>query len=159
MRSLIEFIDRGLPLDIPWSRGLNALHLASSYGHLDMIKYLINECRMDITTKDDDGWTALHHASTGGYIDVVMYLIHNYNAHIDQQANDGSTALLCAVQSDKIEMVKYLIDDVQAYLTITTKNCENIFDFAYRSKYRTDIVVMLLQRLTQEPKRGLKTTM
>jgi ankyrin repeat protein len=94
-----------------------------------------------------------------------MYLINDCNAIIDTQTKvsimlvflfDGSTALHLALKIDNIEIIKYMIEDAQADITLTTKSGENVFDLSYRSKYRTDIVVMLLQRLQQQSTRGLK---
>jgi ankyrin repeat protein len=139
--------------------GRNALHCSLKYGNFDIVKYLTTECNIDINAQDNHGRTALHYASKYRYIDVAKYLINDCNANINIPTKDGFTALHFAIQKDKIEIIKYLIDDVQADITITTNNGENIFDFIYESKYRTEIVVMLLQRLRQQPKRGWKRKM
>jgi hypothetical protein len=56
-------------------------------------------------------------------------------------------------------MMKYLIEDAQADITLTTNNGENVFDFVYQNYYRNDLVAMLLQKLRQQPKQGLKRRM
>lgn len=40
--------------------GLTALHLATAYGNLDIVKILIEELQADVNTHDKDGWTILH---------------------------------------------------------------------------------------------------
>ena len=40
--------------------GLTPLHMACAYGHLEVVKFLIEQCRADIDVKDSEGWSVLH---------------------------------------------------------------------------------------------------
>jgi ankyrin repeat protein len=53
------------------------LHLASAFGHLDIVRYLVEErnCHTECRTKN--GNTSLHLAAQGGRLDTVKYLIKN----------------------------------------------------------------------------------
>ena len=44
-------------------------------GNLDVICYLIEECKCDPMCRRNDGWTPLHFACAGGNVNVVKYLI------------------------------------------------------------------------------------
>uniref|UniRef100_A0A1X7SV40 Uncharacterized protein n=1 Tax=Amphimedon queenslandica TaxID=400682 RepID=A0A1X7SV40_AMPQE len=61
------------------TNGRTVLHCAVK--HIDVVKYLINECNCDIMTPDKDGNTFLHVAASKGSLDVMKYLIntHHYN--------------------------------------------------------------------------------
>uniref|UniRef100_A0A1X7VDQ8 Uncharacterized protein n=1 Tax=Amphimedon queenslandica TaxID=400682 RepID=A0A1X7VDQ8_AMPQE len=60
--------------------GVTVLHRAA--GHIDSIKYLINECHCDPMATTKDGETILHRAA--GHIDIVKYLINE--CHCDPMA-------------------------------------------------------------------------
>jgi hypothetical protein len=97
------------------------------------IEYFIDcmDRQVPIEIVDDYGDTALHIASRNGNFNIVEYLVENCcNIHLDVRNDKGKTALHFA----------------------------SILDLAYRRKYSTGVVVMLLQRLRQPPKQGLKRT-
>jgi ankyrin repeat protein len=138
--------------------GSNVLHYASSNGHLEIVKYLVSECHMDIHIADLYRKNALHYSSKDGHIELVKYLINecnNCNSSnsniINVQDNYGFAALHYALRFDHIEVVQYLILECQADITLIATYGGNIFEFAYRSKYCTDIVVMLFTRLCPQP--------
>lgn len=64
---------------------------SACYGHLDLIKILI-ESNANINTKDEDDWTPLMIASAKGYNDIVRYLL-NCGANINAEDDDLYTAL------------------------------------------------------------------
>ena len=87
------------------TNGRTVLHCAVK--HIDVVKYLINECNCDIMTPDKDGRTPLHLAVK--HIDVVKYLINECNCDIMTPDKDGRTPLHLAVKH--IDVVKYLINE------------------------------------------------
>ena len=68
---------------------LNALHLAASGGHVEIVKYLIpkfGDRRFDM---DNVGNTCLHWAAREGHLAVVKYLIEEcgFNANLANKVN------------------------------------------------------------------------
>jgi hypothetical protein len=68
-------IDRGIPVGIRDDDGWNALHLVSEgfysdddedeeYCSIDLAKYLVHECHIDVNALTYDGRTALHLANS-----------------------------------------------------------------------------------------------
>ncbi len=53
--------------------GESLLHIASYYGHLDIVKYLINHNNIPTSTVDNQGRTLLHIAASNGKIDILKY--------------------------------------------------------------------------------------
>ena len=84
--------------------------IASRYGHLDILKYLV-EVGANIHIKDD---YALRKASRYGHLEVVKYLV-SLGANIHAQ-NEG--ALAQASEKGHLEIVKYLVSldaDIHAH--------------------------------------------
>ncbi|RDD34928.1 Ankyrin repeat protein [Wolbachia endosymbiont of Cylisticus convexus] len=55
--------------------GETALHEAARNGHLDVVKYLVDDKKADVNQKDICGETALHEAARNGHKDVVTTLL------------------------------------------------------------------------------------
>lgn len=55
--------------------GDTLLHYAARYGHLDILRYLVDELNMDIEVYNNDYKRALHEASSMGHYECVRYLI------------------------------------------------------------------------------------
>ena len=89
------------------TNGRTVLHYAVK--HIDVVKYLINECNCDIMTPDEDGDTILHVAASEGSLDVMKYLINTHHYNLTITTNRGETVLHCAVRH--IDVVKYLINE------------------------------------------------
>ena len=67
------------PLDchirtIGCNSGLTALHLASSRGHLDIVRLLLTE-GADMTIGSNSGMTALHYACSNRRLDIIRLLL------------------------------------------------------------------------------------
>jgi ankyrin repeat protein len=59
--------------------GSSALHLASYYGHREIVHHLLNECNasalLKVDVKDQDGSTPLHNAAYKGQCDCASILL------------------------------------------------------------------------------------
>jgi len=69
------------------------LNSASRDGHLDIVKYLFEECYCNSETNDNEGRTALHLASANGYFDIVKYLVEECHCNAETKDNNGKTPL------------------------------------------------------------------
>ena len=103
------------------TNGRTVLHRAVK--HIDVVKYLINECNCDIMTPDKDGVPLLHYVASKGLLDVLKCMVMNINGHIlDEQyhVTNGRTVLHCAVKH--IDVVKYLINECSCNIMVTDKD-------------------------------------
>jgi len=57
------------------SSGRSALHKAAFWGHTETVKYLVNECKMNINAVDYNGDTPLHDAVRFDHLPVVQALL------------------------------------------------------------------------------------
>ncbi|KAJ8933670.1 hypothetical protein NQ314_013882 [Rhamnusium bicolor] len=87
--------------------GLNALHLASKDGHVEIVEELLKRgAVVDAATKK--GNTALHIASLAGQEEVVKLLVQ-HGASVNVQSQNGFTPLYMAAQENHDNVVKYLL--------------------------------------------------
>jgi ankyrin repeat protein len=66
--------------------GIRPIHEAVLGNHFKIVQYLVETCKVDISTEDDfDERTLLHMASMNGNIDIIRYLLsfNEINPHRD----------------------------------------------------------------------------
>ncbi|XP_065345586.1 uncharacterized protein LOC135943106 [Cloeon dipterum] len=105
------------------STGKTSLHCAAEYGHLDLVRELV-ESGAEIGATDENGWNAVHFScyctAEISVFDIIKYL-HGQNSSLAKaRTNDGRTALhilMGMCQGDKIDKVQFLVEvgvDVKA---------------------------------------------
>ncbi|KAM7251942.1 hypothetical protein ACFE04_023825 [Oxalis oulophora] len=94
--------------DIKDANKRGALHFAAREGQTPVCKYLVEELKLDVNTKDEDGETPLIHAARLGHNDTVKYLVeHGADPNIASEL--GVTAVHHASGIGNIELLKYLL--------------------------------------------------
>jgi ankyrin repeat protein len=101
--------EKEMDVDVADENGLTALHLASSRGHLQVAKLLL-ENGAKINQKGMFDKTALHLAATNGHFAVAELLLEN-GAVIDLKHSRGFTALHLAVENSKLELAELLLEN------------------------------------------------
>ncbi len=88
-------VDRGADPRVTRADGITALHMAAQNGRIDAVRYLIEDCGLDVNVLTTDARTAspLFLAAGGGNLEVCKYLLGN-GAKIDA----GTQPLLFAAQ-------------------------------------------------------------
>ena len=89
------------------------LCFASESGHLDIVKYFVEERKCNIEFNDPFGQMPLHYAAAGGKLALVKYMIEERGC--DPMCRDASskTILHHACQSGNLDLVKYLVEERQ----------------------------------------------
>ena len=72
---ILAEIPRSINLQL--KNGTTPAYLASQFGYLDILKYLV-EKGANLNMKSFDGMSCLHAACQGGHLDVVKWLVRNY---------------------------------------------------------------------------------
>ncbi|XP_026384207.1 E3 ubiquitin-protein ligase HACE1-like [Papaver somniferum] len=94
--------------------GRGCLHFAAAGGSLQVCKYLIENLKLGVDTKDGQGCTSLYHASLNGHFDMVRYLLEkgaNPNASNDTNltplhyaAKSGDTKIITLLPSKGVRL-------------------------------------------------------
>jgi ankyrin repeat protein len=109
-------VSKGADLNID---GPQAMIFAANRSHFEVLRYLVEDQKLNVSAQTDDGNYSLIGAVIGGNLDIVKYLVKN-GANLNLK-NDTKTAdyknlslygtpLIHAVTSDKFSIVRYLID-------------------------------------------------
>ena len=85
------------------------LHCAAANGRLEVMQFLINECKSDPHAVDSDGATLIHYAAKSGDLEVMKYLITK-GANVNAVDINGNTAVYYASGSNYEKVVKLLRD-------------------------------------------------
>ncbi|XP_011496712.1 PREDICTED: ankyrin repeat domain-containing protein 27-like [Ceratosolen solmsi marchali] len=128
-------------------RGLTCLHVASVYGQVSVVDYLLQQ-GADPNERDTEGISALHCAATRGHQNTLLLLLH---ANADPNAIDakGNSALHLAADHGHDACVKallYFAEQARILLHINTANLQGDTALHFASKWGyTSIVEILLE--------------
>ena len=105
-------------------RGNTALHVAVEQGSLLVIKYLINDCKLDPYKINEHCITPLYIALQSKNLSVVKWTFSECPSVIpDAPVDDkGNTALHVAAVHDQLSMIKYLINECKLSPNITNQS-------------------------------------
>uniref|UniRef100_A0A1X7TCY5 Uncharacterized protein n=1 Tax=Amphimedon queenslandica TaxID=400682 RepID=A0A1X7TCY5_AMPQE len=80
--------------------------------HVDVMRYLIDECHCDPMDTDSFGHTVLHKATANDSLDAMKYLINRHHCDPLATDNEGETVLQHAAKgSQSLDVIKYLINE------------------------------------------------
>ncbi|MGH0135792.1 UNVERIFIED_CONTAM: hypothetical protein FKN15_035180 [Acipenser sinensis] len=112
--------------------GDTLLHYAARHGHLDLLRYFIEELGLDIELFNSDYKRALHEAASMSQRDCVQYLISK-GAKIDCLKKADWTPLMMSCTKKNLAIIKDLIDH-GANAALKNKDGWNCFHIACNSK-------------------------
>ena len=91
----------------PNADGLTPLDLASEYGHMNIVKFILKPLTK---LPRSSGSTPMHKAVLGNHFDILKTLIVHFQDEVNPADDKGNTLLHHAVEKENFEMVKYLLD-------------------------------------------------
>ena len=107
------------------TNGDTPLMIASSEGHLDIVKHLLT-VNVDINAQAEDGTTAVYRASANGQSEVVSTLL-KYGADPNIPARNGYVPIIVASYKGYDKVVECLLEDGVNINAQTTEGCTAIF--------------------------------
>jgi len=86
------------------------IFFASNVGDINLLKTLIEQDKIDINSRDNDGSTALHWACYKNRLEVAKYLVE-HGAELDvANISEGHTALMWACVGGHLQCIHYLLE-------------------------------------------------
>ncbi|XP_030506464.2 uncharacterized protein LOC115721331 [Cannabis sativa] len=113
LKKVAEKLDDGKGLaktiaDIKDANKRGALHFAAREGKTEVCKYLLEELKLDVDTRDEDGETPLIHAARQGHTDTAKFLLE-HGADPSIASNLGATALHHSAGIGDIELMRHIL--------------------------------------------------
>ena len=92
-----------------------SLHYVAYHGHLDMMKYLVDEEGLDVESRHramslSRGGTAHEIAVSGGHMEVVKWLVNEKEVIVNAKPPGRSDILEAAVCRGQLDIIKWFID-------------------------------------------------
>ncbi|XP_068085881.1 26S proteasome non-ATPase regulatory subunit 10 [Anabrus simplex] len=135
--------DAGACLDVADNaKGRSALHWAACSGHCHVVKYLVNEVKMNASEKTALLETPLHLAAEGGFLDVVRFLVEVGKVNVHDKDFMGMSAAHFAAKHGHLHVIKYLWENCTSF--DSTANGWTPLHFACDAGH-LDVVVYLVQ--------------
>ena len=94
-------------------KGLAALHWASHLGHLECVRVLLADPRVDVNFKSQEGRTALHAAADGGHDEVVQLLLTSDKVDVNSKDVIGATPMTYAMLQNHHGIMQLLLADAR----------------------------------------------
>ncbi|KLP05969.1 Uncharacterized protein LW94_10021 [Fusarium fujikuroi] len=107
-------VSNGANITVPDNNGWTPVHVASSNGHAEVVKLLLEVSRIDVSKPDALGRTALFFASRNGHYQVAEALLAEEGVNPDTTDWIGSTALFAAVANGHLHIAELLITSCAA---------------------------------------------
>ena len=104
------FIEKGADINVKAVHGLNCLHDASHFGHLNLCKIFIDDYGVQEDTADIYGRTPLHFSALSGNFELFKFFLDR-GADIYLKTNDGSNCLDFAAKYGKLNICKFLLEE------------------------------------------------
>ena len=135
-------IDAGADIETKDDMGRSPLLLASSSGHLDIVKMLV-QAGAGVRDTDNEGDTCLILAANFGHTETVRVLLCMPEVDVNHQGMNNHTALHSAVDEGHPDVVQLLID---AGADIETKDTDGLSPLWLASTLgHLDVVKMLVE--------------
>lgn len=103
-----EVLNLGLSVNAQDEDGRTVLSAVAYEGHIDIVRFLIKECRANVNIADNLGWTPLHRAIHGKKLEVIRCLIKEGGADVHFRPKNGVSSAYDAAKSSDSDNVKKL---------------------------------------------------
>ena len=110
-QQIVEMLEKGGASAFTTTKsGLNCLHFACKHGHLELVKYFLDNYELDVNelTKSGNN-SALHYAAEGSHVDIMKVLLENEGNPTLLNKNFDD-CLFIAIHTPCIDIVKLILE-------------------------------------------------
>ena len=86
------------------------LHCAAIKGHVEVVKLLLEDPRVDVRAVCKEGCSALHSSASEGHVEVVELMLEDPRVDANAKSNRGNTPLHLATAENHHKVVQLLLD-------------------------------------------------
>lgn len=122
-----------------------SLKVAAEFGHLDVVKALKADSRVETNAGTEDGTSPLLRAARGGHVEIVRFLLSARTTEAECKDFQGRTALHWAIYVGHIGVTQMLASDHRVDVNRVDKVGRTPFSLA-AEKGQEDIIELLLKR-------------
>ncbi|XP_078365223.1 transient receptor potential cation channel subfamily A member 1-like isoform X2 [Oculina patagonica] len=136
-------LDEGAaPNSVKSSDGSTPVHLASSYGYMDILDILMKAVAFILDPPpDQDGMLPIHKAAQSNHAEVISYLLRQDVDQINTTDYEGRTSVMLAAQCNCYETAKVLLEN-RANVDVRDSENKTVLHYAIGS---SDIVKEILK--------------
>ena len=102
------FVSMGADINLKTKAGLNCLHMAALFGHLNLSKVLVDKHKFNVHVLDEYGCAALHHSAISGNYQLLTYFAGK-GTDIHLKTDNGRNCLHFAAENGHLCLCKTLI--------------------------------------------------
>jgi ankyrin repeat protein len=102
--------------------GSTVLHLAALHGHLELLKFFVEDCDIDCNFRNDFGETPLFFAVENVHMTVIRYLIEEQHAKISFTDRNNDHVLYISAWKGDLTVPRYLLDERKKRIDLNYKN-------------------------------------
>ena len=107
--AVMTSVTQNMNIDRSDAGGFNALIVASQNGHLETVRFLLENGASVEDIWTEDGVTALMMAAQENHLEILQMLIENAKGSVNARADNGSTALCMASYNGHLEVCRELL--------------------------------------------------
>lgn len=138
-------------MTIPASEtGGMTIHVAAFFGHIRIVRYLVEVVRLPVDIRDGVNYTSLHHTTSAGHLHVVRYLVGEAGASLEEKNVLGDTplSLLCSfsVGPPSIPIAAYLIEQGADLETRDNSDSTPLISACNGDRVSRDLVALLVHK-------------
>jgi len=117
LKNLIEI--KNIDFDFIQNNTENILHTSAEFGYFEIIRFLIENTKINVNQKDNSGNTALYRVIVSERInlshkfELIKYFIQIKNIDINIQNSFSTTALLATIFSGYLDIAEFLIKNIK----------------------------------------------
>ncbi|KAK6919548.1 PGG domain [Dillenia turbinata] len=124
-------------------QGNNVLHIATSFGHYEIVKLVCKDLPFLVRSKNSRGNTALHIAARAGNSSMVVLLANAVDGILSDMNDEGNTALHEALRYRRREVARILIHKDQNLSYSVNAEGKSLLYLAAKAGY-VDIVKLIM---------------
>ena len=102
-------MDEGIDILLKTKNGMNCLHIAATYGHLNLCKTLLNKHKFDVHMNDNKGFTGLHFSAKNGNYELVKFFVDK-GTDILLKTKNGTKCLHLAAKNGYLNLCRTLVN-------------------------------------------------